>query len=96
MAEVRMDGKDGEIVAQGEGSLMDLAYEADLPIPFGCQSGRCGVCQVVVVEGALAEAGKLEQGILECFSCPPEVRLACQAFLEGDVKLKAVSDSIAC
>ena len=75
MAEVRMEGKDGELVVEGEGSLMDLAYEADLPIPFGCQSGRCGVCQVQVIEGALAEPGMLEQGILECFNCPPEVTL---------------------
>ncbi|MGB0952074.1 MAG: 2Fe-2S iron-sulfur cluster-binding protein [Planctomycetota bacterium] len=91
-----MSTKDGEISVQGEGSLMDLAYDANLPIPFGCQSGRCGVCQVEVLEGALAEPGMLEQGILECFKCPPEVRLACQAFIEADVKLRAVSDSVAC
>lgn len=96
MSEVRMSSKDGEMVVEGEGSLMDLAYEADLPIPFGCQSGRCGVCQVEVLEGSLAEPGMLEQGILECFKCPPEVRLACQAFIDADVKLRAVSDSVAC
>jgi ferredoxin len=90
-----MNSKDGEVVAEGDGSLMDLAYDANLPIPFGCQSGRCGVCQVVVLEGSLAEPGRMEESILECFSCPPEVRLACQAFLEGDVKLRSVNDSVA-
>ena len=85
-----------EVVAEGKGPLMDLAYHANLPIPFGCQSGRCGVCQVEVLEGCLAPAGQLEEAILEGFRCPEDVRLACQAHLEGDVRLRAVNDAVPC
>ncbi|MHC4823055.1 MAG: 2Fe-2S iron-sulfur cluster-binding protein [Planctomycetota bacterium] len=92
MANVRIQKVGPEIEAEGEGMLMDLAYEKNLPIPFGCQSGRCGVCQVVVVEGSLADPGNLESAILEGFRCPEDVRLACQAFLEGDVVLRAVNE----
>lgn len=92
MAKVRIQKVGQEAVAEGEGMLMDVAYEQDLPIPFGCAAGRCGICQVVVLEGKLAEPGSLESAILEGFRCPDDVRLACQAHLEGDVILRAVND----
>lgn len=82
-----------EVVAYEEGSpLMDLAEDQDLPIPFGCQSGKCGICQVEVLSGELAEPGTFEKAVLEGFSCPPGVRLACQAMMgQGRVRLRILN-----
>jgi len=82
-----------EVIAYDHGtSLMDLAESQDLPIPFGCQSGKCGICQVEVLAGALAEAGAFESAVLEGFDCPPDVRLACQAMMgDGRVRLRILN-----
>ncbi|MDA0667908.1 MAG: 2Fe-2S iron-sulfur cluster-binding protein [Planctomycetota bacterium] len=94
MVKVRIQTSDSVTDVEGEGSLMDLAEIHNLPIPFGCHAGRCGVCQVEVIDGKLAEPGKLEEAILEGFGCPKEARLACQAFLDdhADVTLRAVHE----
>ncbi|MDP6962699.1 MAG: 2Fe-2S iron-sulfur cluster-binding protein [Planctomycetota bacterium] len=79
-------------VAEGSGSLLDICYDNDLPVTFGCQSGKCGICTVKVVAGDLAEASKVEQSILEGFDCEPQVRLACQAHVDGDVTLESINE----
>lgn len=91
--EVTVDAGDGAVVATADAgdSLMDIAMEEDLLIPFGCTAARCGVCQVEVVDGALAPADELEQGTLDQFRCAPTVRLACQAKLLADVSLRPVN-----
>jgi ferredoxin len=82
-----------EVVAYAPGTpLLDLAETQDLPIPFGCQSGKCGVCQVKVISGELAEAGAFEAAVLDGFGCDPDVRLACQAVMgEGRVRLRVIN-----
>ena len=92
-ATVTVDAGDGPVEASGDDGdyLMDIAMEEDLPIPFGCTSARCGICQVEVIGGALAPADELEQGTLDQFRCAPTVRLACQAKLKGDVSLRPVN-----
>ncbi len=80
-----------EAAAEVGDYLMDVSMEEDLPIPFGCTSARCGICQVEVVDGALAPADELEQGTLEQFRCAPNIRLACQAKLQADVSLRPVN-----
>ena len=67
-------------VAEGDGSLLEVCYDHDLPIPFGCQSGKCGICTVKVVDGNLA------------FDCGEGVRLACQAHVAGDVVLEPINE----
>jgi hypothetical protein len=79
-------------VAEGDGSLLEVSYDNDLPIPFGCQSGKCGICAVKVVDGKLAEASRAEQAILEAFDCEAGVRLACQAHIAGDVALESINE----
>ena len=91
MSKVVVESAGEEKVAEGEGPLFDLATEQDLPIPFGCTAARCGVCQVKVLEGELAPAEALERATLEAFECPPEIRLACQADVVGDVRLKSLA-----
>ena len=79
-------------VAEGDGSLIEVSYDNDLPILFGCQSGKCGICTVKVVDGKLAEASRAEEAILEAFDCEASVRLACQAHIEGDVVLESINE----
>lgn len=90
-ARVRVVDEHGEARAEGEGALLDLAMEENLGIPFGCTAARCGVCQVEVLDGALAPASELEQATLQQFGCGPRIRLACQARLAGDVVLRPVN-----
>ncbi len=79
-------------VAEGDGSLLEVCYDHDLPIPFGCQSGKSGICTVKVVDGKLAEASRSEEAILEAFDCGEGVRLACQAHVAGDVVLEPINE----
>ena len=93
MIEVVVDTERGENRAAAEAgeALLDVALGQDLDIPFGCTSARCGICQVEVLDGGLAPAAELERATLEQFGCAPAVRLACQAKLRGDVRLRPVS-----
>ncbi len=69
-------------------ALLERAQELNLPLPFGCLSARCGVCRVAVLAGALAPPSALETSVLEGFGCAGNVRLACQARIDGDVTLR--------
>lgn len=90
MSRVVVDDDGTERSAEGADgdSLLDLALGLDLGIPFGCTAARCGVCQVEVLDGGLAPAAELERATLDAFDCDPGVRLACQAKLRGDVRLR--------
>ena len=88
---VESDGKSEQAAGEAGDFLMDIAMEEGLEIPFGCTAARCGVCQVEVLDGALAPAEELERGTLDQFACAPEVRLACQAKLAADVRLRTVN-----
>ncbi|MBC8369741.1 MAG: (2Fe-2S)-binding protein [Planctomycetes bacterium] len=92
MSKVTVKSSNEIKVAEGDGSLLELCYDHDLPITFGCQSGKCGICTVKVIEGNLAEATKVENAILEGFGCDAQVRLACQAHIDGDVILESINE----
>ncbi|MFT7516298.1 MAG: ferredoxin [Myxococcota bacterium] len=79
-------------ITNGEGRLLELSYDDDLPITFGCQSGKCGICVVKVIEGELAPPSKVEEAILEGFGCEADERLACQAHIAGDVVLESIHE----
>lgn len=79
-------------VVDGDGRLLEVSYDKDLPITFGCQSGKCGICTVKVIEGDLAKASRVELAILESFDCEAGVRLACQAYIDGDVVLEPIHE----
>ncbi|HEX9795296.1 MAG TPA: 2Fe-2S iron-sulfur cluster-binding protein [Planctomycetota bacterium] len=75
-------------------TLLDSALDHGVPLPFGCQSAKCGVCRVEVSGGAAGEAiglhppSTLEAAVLEGFGCPSGVRLACQARVRGPVTVR--------
>ncbi len=59
------------------GSLLDLAAEYDVPIPYSCRSGSCGTCAVRVLAGTVAyrrqPAAPVPEGhCLACIAYPTE------------------------
>ena len=92
-------GEDCEADAPEGGALADLCDRTAAPVPFSCRSATCGTCRVEVLEGLelFEPAEPTETELLEIFSDPPTVRLACQAKLtreEGDIRLRIVDDEL--
>lgn len=59
------------------------------PVLFGCRTGICGTC-LVVVEGDIPPASEEEKEILEIFAPGNEqARLACQIDLTNDIEIKS-------
>ena len=76
-------------VPQGT-SLLEFCLGHDTPQPFGCQSGRCGTCCVIVEEGvpdplAAAEA---ESTTLENVTEQAGARLACLLTMAGNLTVR--------
>lgn len=93
---IRLQPDDREVEVQAEQRLLDAALDAGLPIPFGCQSARCGVCRVRVLNGTeagLAPPSVIEAAALEAFAAPEGVRLACQAYLVRDVEVGRIPET---
>jgi len=83
MATVEMDGNTEEVQ---DGEKIKDACEK-LGVPFGCEDGACGVCNIEIVEGKenLSELTDSEK----TFGMTEESRLACQCRIKGgNVKLK--------
>ena len=57
------------------------------PILFGCRTGICGTC-LVIIEGDIPPASEEEQELLEILAPEnPKARLACQIQLTNDIKI---------
>ena len=96
MARLRLEPAGREAEVETGGVLLHTALDHGLPIPFGCQSAKCGVCRVEVLHGAqtgLAPPSDLEILTLQGFRSAPGVRLACQARLCGDVTVRSLQPS---
>lgn len=74
---------------QGENLLFE-ARARSIPIPFRCTSARCGTCRIEVMEGAehLNEMGEREALRLGEEGIEKNQRLACQLFVEGDIRVE--------
>lgn len=88
-------GATKEIDVPEGGSVMDLADEQWLPIPFSCRSASCATCQCEVLEGAemIETPGEDEAELLDVVGGPEGSRLACQMVLKagsGNVRLRPV------
>lgn len=61
------------------------------PVLFGCRTGICGTC-AVLVEGDIPPPSEEEKEILEIVAeGNSQARLACQVDLNSDIKIKALS-----
>lgn len=59
------------------------------PVLFGCRTGICGTC-LVIVEGDIPPPSEEEKEILEIFAPGNEqARLACQIDLTNDIEIKS-------
>ena len=82
MAKLIIDGEEHDIP---DGSRIDALCE-EAGIPFSCNTGVCGTCQVRVLEGAehLDELNDEEKDL----GLDRETRLSCQCSIkEGTVKI---------
>lgn len=82
MAKLIIDGKEFELP---DGSRIDEACE-NIGIPFSCNSGVCGTCQIRVVEGSenLSDLNEEENAL----GMDKNTRLSCQCSIKsGMVKI---------
>lgn len=64
--------------------LLDLCEENGVPMDAACGGfAACNTCRVKVLYGALSPVEEVEEPFLD----RPDQRLACQAFVVGDVTL---------
>jgi len=72
-------------------TLLDAAQRADIPITHVCQgNGRCSTCRVQIVEGQenVSPPSNTEKLIAVQMGFGETIRLACQAKVTGDVKVR--------
>lgn len=70
-------------------TLLDLALDAGIPHFHECGGrGRCSTCRVRVEEGSgLLPPNQVEQRMISRLGWGPELRLACQAQVVGDIQV---------
>ena len=72
-------------------SLLDVSIENQIPHLHECGgNGRCTTCRVRILEGMdnLSPKTEREKSITQNRKWDPSIRLACQCFVKGDVKLQ--------
>ncbi len=71
-------------------SFLSACEDSDAPADFGCRSGVCGTCILVVEAGAenLNEAIDEEMDVASGFSSEQGARLGCQLIVNGDVTVR--------
>jgi len=79
MAKLFIDGDEHDVP---DGNRIDAVCE-NAGIPFSCNSGVCGTCQIEVIEGA-ENLGELNDEEKE-LGMDPNNRLSCQCMIKGGV-----------
>jgi adenylate cyclase len=77
--------------AAAEQTLLQTSLRAGIPHAHACGGhARCSTCRVQVVEGLdnCAPRNERESGLAARLHFAPEIRLACQTTVRGDVKLR--------
>lgn len=64
-----------------DGTILEAAQKAGVPISFDCRAGSCGQCKVGVV------SGKVDYSIRTNYKCPPGSCLTCSCAPGGDIVL---------
>jgi ferredoxin len=73
-----------ELQAEPGQRLLEVCEEAGIPMEAACGGfAACNTCRVRVIAGELSELKEEEEPFLD----HPSQRLACQAFLIGDLEL---------
>ncbi|MCX7632924.1 MAG: adenylate/guanylate cyclase domain-containing protein [Turneriella sp.] len=83
---------DKTVEASGENkTLLELALESGIPHVHECGgNGRCSTCRVLVVDGLdnLDSPTPAESAVAKAKGFPPDIRLACQARVRGNVRVR--------
>ncbi|WP_323757570.1 2Fe-2S iron-sulfur cluster-binding protein [Roseivirga sp.] len=72
-------------------SVLDIIHESGIDWMHACgKKGRCTTCKIIVVEGAnqLSPIEETEQLLFDAGKLQSGERVACQAKLLGDVKVR--------
>ncbi|MGK7906071.1 MAG: 2Fe-2S iron-sulfur cluster-binding protein [Synechococcus sp.] len=78
------------IVLERHQNLSEVLTVQNSPVLFGCRTGICGTC-LVLVEGDIPPADRDEREMLDILAAElPQARLACQLDLTGDIALAVV------
>lgn len=83
----------GQTIEVNENSELSKELDAtNSPILFGCRTGICGTCLLIVEEGFenTNEASADELEFLEIVSENPNARLGCMLKCSGPVKVKYI------
>lgn len=90
LVRVQAEGKEYDFEAVIGSNLLGSALKSKVPIDNICRVGLCGACQVCVLEGAsnLSKPSEAEWLLLDRAPLEEDVRLACQARVEGDVFIR--------
>jgi ferredoxin len=89
-AKVTFTDIDLEVSVPAGVRVIDVSEKVGSGIIYGCREGDCGTCCMEVVEGHnnLTSPSLIEDKVLREMSAGRHQRLACQAQVLGDVKVK--------
>jgi adenylate cyclase len=90
MSSVRFLPEGETIIMEGKKAISDIALSGGISIPYACgKTGRCSTCRCSITNGLshLSARTNAEQRIAEKMGFGPDVRLACQTFVNGDVEV---------
>lgn len=77
-------------IAAGE-TILEAALRADIPHAYACGgNAKCSTCRIWILEGHdhCEAPGERERALSEPLGFGPEMRLACQTRVAGDVRLR--------
>lgn len=88
MATIRIQPNKRMIEAIDGSTILQAAIEAREPFAHACGGhGRCSTCRVLITDGLkhCAPRTEAESSVGETLGFPPEIRLACQTSVKGEV-----------
>lgn len=96
---IRVTYGDGSVVTSSPGlTLLDISRQGGIPHMSVCGGrARCSTCRTLIVSGDefLSERSHAEALLLDKLHAGPEIRLACQARVNGDIEVRPLIQSSA-
>ena len=75
---INMDGETFKFVMSSSETILDIALEKDIDLPYSCQSGVCTACQGKLVSGTVSmdvsdglSDEEIEEGYILCCQSHP-------------------------
>ncbi len=90
--QIRIDYGDGKVVQALPGqTLLEVSRSHSIPHMSVCGGrARCSTCRTLILEGSqhLSEPTDAEKKLLSRLNAPPDIRLACQSYASGNVRIR--------